>query len=223
MPEHQIQLCYVNSFASIWEYDEAIRAGDIDLGPAIGPRCPICGGMPDWGPIASYYRGVVELFPFREGQVRIARFRCGKTGQTFSLLPHQLAPYHSYTSASMLTALLLAHQVLCIDKEGVSQAVAELPSDCNVTPWLLMLWLRLALRGLRRAHAELAVGYELGHIRSANRRRGQLEEVAMYLQVFAGTGPGPPRRGADRLVLHHARRSRFFLLGTPSQHRHRSV
>lgn len=217
MPEHQVQLCYVNTFASIWEYDETFRGGAIDFNPVVGHRCPICGAQ-DYGPIAPYYRWVIELFPLREGRVPIARFRCRKTGRTFSLLPHQLAPYHKYTVASMLTVLLLAHQVHCEDGKGMGAVVAELPGDCDVTPWLLLLWLNIVLRGLRRAHAVLAIGHDLGAIRSRQRRWERLEEVYAYLRAFSG--PGPPRASAERLVLHHARRARSFLAGTPSQQRH---
>jgi hypothetical protein len=217
MPEHQVQLCYVNTFASIWEYNEAVRAGTIDFSPVIGPRCPVCGAM-DHGSIAPYYRWVIELFPFRKGRVAIARFRCRKTGRTFSMLPHQLAPYHKYSVASMLTVLLLAQQVHCEDGKGMNRVVAELPGDCDVTPWLLLLWLSVTVRGLRRAHAVLAVGHDLSHIRSRHRRWERLEEVHAYLQPFSG--PGPPRASAERLVLHHARRARSFLVGTPSQQRY---
>lgn len=217
MPEHHVQLCYVNTFASVWEYDEAFRAGTIDFGSAIGAVCPVCGGIADYGPIGPYERGVVELFPLRRGRVGIARFRCRKTCRTFSLLPYQLAPYHQYTVASMLTVLLLAQQVQFEEGKGMGQVVAELPGDCDATPWLLLLWLTVVLRGLRRAHAVLAVGHDLGGVRSGHRRRERLEEVYAYLHAF--TGPGPPRARAERLLLHHARRSKRFLLGTPSQQR----
>lgn len=215
-----IQLCYVNSFGSIWEYASAARDGTIAYESAIGVSCPICGGHPCHRPIAPYNRWVVELFPFRRERVPVARFQCRRTLKTFSMLPFQLAPYHQYTVATMLTALVLAQQVLIEDGKGLGQTVLELPVESLVTTWLLRCWLGKVLKGLRRAHAELAVGHDLVGICTGRGLHDDLSEVRFYLTAFSGRGP-PGCRSANHLIEHHARRTRRFLVGAPSHVRGR--
>ncbi len=217
-----VQLTYVNGFDSIWEYVTAFEQQTISWEAAVGPRCPICGGAADYAPIPAYVRGVATLWPCREGHVWIARFRCRKTGRTFSLLPCQLVPYHRYTVDSILGALLLAAQLQGPRRAGLSRSPGELPPDSTVCRWLLFRWLHVAVRGLRRAHAVLAQGRELGAVRSGDEVADQLIEVAVYVGAFAPCGRGPPSlRAVRRLLAHYQHRSQatHFLLGTPSQQR----
>ena len=121
--------------------------GVIDL------ECPICGALECWRPIGPYWRTVIELMPYREGRVPVARFQCRATGKTFSMLPHQLAPYHRYTVASMLFALMMAEAG---EDDGLSSlfGVAEklLSPDGRVNGFSLSCWLVLGVVGLRRGN-----------------------------------------------------------------------
>lgn len=136
------------------------------------------------------------------------------------MLPHQLAPYHQYTVASMLTALVMTQQVLFEDGVGLGQAALELPVESMVTAWLLRCWLIRVLKGLRKAHAELAVGHDLAAICTGRGLHDDLAEIRGYLVAFSGRGP-PGNRSANHLIEHHARRTKRFLVGAPSQARGR--
>ena len=224
VPKRQstIQLSYVNSFSSIWEYDRAIRSKAIDFFAAIGPLCPLCGQEECYRAITPYSRGVTELFPFRDGRVLVARFQCRSLLRTFSLLPFQLAPYSRYTIRSKVLALLLAHQIHQDEGNGMYAAPQELPHDCLVTPYLLLVWLFQVVRALRRAHPELHVGHDLSQVRSGQDLVTQLVEVHTYVRAFSPRGP-PGARAVDRMLRHYALRTRKFFLGTPSQDRYPSV
>ena len=220
--QNTIQLPYINSFASIWEYDHAFRSGAIDFSAAIGQRCPLCGQPSCYRAITPYSRGVTELFPFRDARVLIARFQCRSLLQTFSLLPHQLAPYSRYTIRSKVLALLLAHQIHQDAGSGVYAAPQELPHDCLVTPYLLLVWLSEVVRALRRAHPELRAGVDLSQVRSGADLKSQLVEVSTYVWAFSPRGP-PGARAVDRMLRHYALRTRMFFLGAASQDRYPSV
>jgi len=122
---------------TVWECSDAVAAGRVDWVREVGPTCPICGRRDCWRQIPAYQRTVIELFPFREGTVQVARFQCRATGRTFSLLPVWLVPYHRNTAGSMLMALLLA---AAVDEHGIQSlfAVAEklLEPDGRTTGYL---------------------------------------------------------------------------------------
>lgn len=186
----------------------------------IGPICPVCGGAPDFREIAPYDRQVATLLPPMQGRVEIARFQCRSTGRTFSLLPCQLVPYHRFTVDSILVALLLAAELGDEGRSGLARAAAAWSADAGLSHWQLSCWLRLAVRGLRRAHAVLAQGHDLGAVRSGDDVVGRLVELTQYVSAFARPPRGPPGRQAVlRLLKHHQPRSSHFLLGTPSQQR----
>jgi len=92
-----IQLPYNTHPQTIWEYAAAMRSGSVDLSWVQRGRCLLCGDRGCVGKLTPYSRRVVELFPYREEWILVARFRCNRTGRTFSLLPQELAPYHVYT------------------------------------------------------------------------------------------------------------------------------
>src|SRR3972149_8241322 len=96
-----IQLTYINTYKTIWEYKKSFLARQIDFFSFIGPRCPICGALDCYRQITPYWRYAIDLFPdFKKEQVPIARFLCRKKRKTFSLLPIQLIPYLQYTAAA---------------------------------------------------------------------------------------------------------------------------
>ena len=136
------------------------------------------------------------------------------------MLPCQLVPYHHFTVDSILLALLLAADLRAPGGSGLSRAAAALPAEAGLSHWLLCRWLRLALRGLRRAHAVLAQGHDLDGVRSGRGIVDQLTEVTLYVGAFCQRGRGPPgSRAVGRLLKHYQHRSGHFLLGIPSQQR----
>jgi hypothetical protein len=217
--EIAIQRPYVNEFESIGEYDDAIRSGEIDFLRVIGLDCPICGQKECYRPIPGYSRTAIDLFPYREGRVLIARFRCRTTMRTFSLLPHQLAPYHRYTVSSMVQALELAHQVQCEDGGGMGATVQELSADCRVTPWLLSIWLTIFVVCMRRAHHVLGTWYELSQIRSGETTPELLVEVHQYFMAVSLRGPPGRPQSIQSLLKRYTKHSGRYLVGTPSQKR----
>ena len=184
----------------------------------MGEVCPLCGGTGCWREISPYYRTVIELFPFREGSVPIARFQCWKQKRTFSLLPYQLAPYHLYTIESMILAVFLWSEILAEDSGGASSAVEELPGDCHVTPWLLRHWLGVVIVGLRGGHAVLLKWYDLSGIRSGESPTEKLAEVYIYSRSLGSRGP-PSRLGLRNMMRRYSRHTGRHLLGIPSQER----
>jgi len=182
-----------------------MRAGAVDFSWVFRERCPLCGGQGHIGPLAPYRRRVVELFSERDERVLVARFRCNRTGRTFSLLPQELAPYHVYTVPTMLRVLVLFHGLFGDPGRSLESIIEELPSDCAVTVYLIRCWARMVVRGFRRAHAVLSRAYDLREISSGSGFQGEVSEVHAYLTAC---GPrGPPRSGPR------------FLFGTASQDR----
>lgn len=200
-----IQLPYNTSHRSIWEYAAAMRADSVDFSWVLRGRCPLCGDRGCIGELTPYERRVVELFPYREEWVLVPRFRCNRTGRTFSLLPDELAPYHVYTVPTMLRVLALFHGLFGDPGRSLESIIEDLPSDCAVTVYLIRCWARVVVRGFRRAHAALARTYDLRGVSSGSGFRGEVAEVHAYMTAC---GPrGPPLCGPR------------FLFGTASQDR----
>jgi hypothetical protein len=163
---------------------------------------------------------VIELFPvYRTGEVLVARCQCRTTRRTFSLLPHQLAPYHRYTVDSMVGAVVLAW--------GLSQehggppresALEALPADCDVTLWLVRCWVQVLVQGLRGAHPVLCRWHDLSGVRSGTRPVEQMREVAQYLGALGARGP-PRIEGLEEVLLRYGAWTRRFLIGKASQDR----
>jgi hypothetical protein len=203
----------------VWECSDAVCAGQVDWRLELGTDCPICGGHDCWREIAPYERKVIELMPYREGIIVVARFQCRVTGKTFSLLPYWLAPYHQYTVRSILLALLLS---VAAQENGLGSlfCVAEkvLEGDCRATGFLLGCWLMMCLSGLHREHAELTRWAALDALRSGLGVGDRLEELAGYCRAIGIRGP-PRIRGLDEVLERHARTTGRFLFGIASQER----
>ena len=120
----------------------------------------------------------------------------------------------------MLTLLLLASELhQAGHRHPFTEALnGDLHGQTPVTAYLLRLWLRTAIRGLRRAHATLALDHNLSRVRSQVRIADQLEELAAYLAAFAARGP-PGKRAVKRLIAHYFQHAKPFLLSAPAQER----
>jgi hypothetical protein len=150
--------------------------------------------------------------------IPIGRFQCRERKRTFSLLPYQLAPYHLYTIESLMMAVLLWCEVLTEKAGGASAAVAELPGDSDVTPWLLRHWLGVVVVGLRGGHVVLRQWYDLSGIHSGVGPGEKLEEVYRYCLCLGSRGP-PSRLGLRAMVRRYSRHTGRHFLGIPSQER----
>lgn len=196
--------------------------GLVDWRSVLSQGCPVCGSHNCWRELTPYRRAVIELFPYREERIQVARFLCRKTGRTFSLLPFWLVPYHKYTAASMLLALLLA---AAARPDGIKSlfAVAEqkLDPDSRANGFLLGRWLVLCVSGLRRAHAELARWAELAGLKTGWNVNSRLDELAAYCRALGIRGPPSSEQvqGLAEVLYRHTRTNGRFLFGVPSQER----
>ncbi|MFH1689350.1 MAG: hypothetical protein ABIE42_03830 [Candidatus Eisenbacteria bacterium] len=215
-----IQLPYDTCHRSIWEYAAAMRADSVDFSWVLRERCPLCGDRGCIGELTPYGRGVVELFPYREEWVLVARFRCNRTRGTFSLLPLELAPYHVYTVPTMLWALMFCHVMFSEPGKPLDAVLEKLDSDRPVTMYLVRCWARMVIRGFRRSHTTLARLHDLRGVRSESGFRGAVSEVDAYLTACCARGPPlavlPILRGFVELA-----QGPRFLFGTASQDRAR--
>lgn len=218
-----IQLCYPNRFGSIWEYQEAFFLEEIDFLSVLGPVCPVCGVSCGFRRIVDYDRPVVELFPYKEDRVWVARFQClGTPGRwpTFSLLPYQLLPYHKVTLASMVQALLMWREFWREERhQGTAYEVEqELPGEAGVTSWLLRRWAAVFGVWLWRSREALK-GEVMLDVTAFSQRPPEILDGLHT--CFGAMCRGSPASGDGvlRFVFAHAETTRGFLLGTPSQGR----
>ncbi len=119
----------------------------------------------------------------------------------------------------MLFALLMA----AAEKEYGLQslfAVAEkrLDGECRANGFLLGLWLVLCISGLNRAHAELSRWAVLDGLIQGCDVRGRLCELSTTCMALGIRGP-PGLDGLDEVLVRHARTTKRFLFGVPSQER----
>jgi hypothetical protein len=172
--------------------------------------------------LTPYARRVIELLPYREGIVMVARFLCRTTGKTFSLLPFWLVPYHQYSAISILFALLMAVAVAGPSPQSLF-AVAEklLEPDGRANGFLLGRWLVTCVSGLRRARPELARWAKLDGVEAGHDVASWLAEVFGTLGALGVRGPLRLEElyGLDELLRRHARTTGRFLFGRPSQER----
>ncbi len=182
----------------------------------------MCDSVCGFREIGPYTRTVIELFPsYRRGPVLIARFLCGSGSGSFSLLPHQLVPYHLYTAESMVWAVWFVTELA---QDGAKapwhRALDDLPCDTDVTPWLLRCWLYLLQRGFRSWHSTLRIWFDLSDVRTGNQIGSDLREVHTYLAALGIRAP-PPQVRLTPILARFGLRERRFLLGVPSQQRRR--
>jgi hypothetical protein len=212
-----IQLPFNNKFHSVWEYQIAIEAKEIDFIAEVGKVCPVCGTGCGFRKVTYYARNVVDLIECREGKVLIPRFQCRKKLLTFSLLPHQLVPYHKYTLASIVLAVAVVFRFRqeC-GAVGLEASLAGLSPEYGVTTWLLRCWVNLFVKGLRCAHHVLSRRLDFTHIRSGGSWDKLVIEVGQYLLAVGIINPGNCA-GIHAVAVSYSRATGNFLIGTPSQ------
>lgn len=134
------------------------------------------------------------------------------------MLPIQLIPYIQYTVAAVIGTLLLGFGLWQRGQRGFFGASVEVDPDSLVTPYLIVCWLQVVLRGFRRAHPVLGRFFDLSSLRTSE-RGSTWDEVGGYFLVF-GWKPDIPFVPLLFKLLHlYSQKARYFLFGTPSQHR----
>jgi hypothetical protein len=154
----------------------------------------------------------------KKKRIPIARFKCRRGPGTFSLLPIQLIPYFQYTVVAVIGALLLGYDCWQSGQRGFFGAMNEVHPDSLVTPYLIICWLQVVLRGFRRAHPVLGRYYNLSDLRTSERGL-TWEEVTGYFLVFGWKPDKPFVPLLFKLLRLYSKQARYFLFGTPSQHR----
>jgi hypothetical protein len=194
-------------------------SGQIDFLSYLGSTCPICGEQHCYRQITPYFRYAIELFPrFKKKLVPIARFLCRRKETTLSLLPMQLIPYFQYTVSAVISTLFLSFEWWQIGQRGFFGASVEVDPDSDVTPYLIFCWLKVVLRGFRRAHAVLRRFYDFSDVHTTTGTVAW-EEVGSYFLAF-GLKPHSPWWSLLSAVLHrYTLATTQFLFGTASQHR----
>jgi len=218
-----IQVLYYNEFGSVWEYHRAFLCGEIDWAYVLRTGCPLCGSRSCWRELTPYYRWAVDLLPFREQRIPIARFFCRKTKATFSMLPVQLAPYHRYTERSIVFCLLLA---AAGQDEGLSLfcvAERQVEPESKITGWLIATWLALVVRGFRRARPELKRWFGSLDVKTGYDQAEELVEVASTCRALRIRAPPHIESldWLDEVIGRYCLATGKFLFGTPSQERAR--
>jgi hypothetical protein len=215
----KIQVPYLNTFQSLWEYKESFLASRIDFYSRIGPACPLCGRLQCYRQMAPYWRYAIELIPaLRKERIPVARFLCRKRQRTFSLLPIQLIPYFQYTVGAVMATLLLGWDYWQRGQGGFWGASVEVDPESLVTPWLVAFWLAAIVRGLRRGHAVLGRFYDLTGI-CTPKKAVLWEEAAGYFLALDMKAQTRCQPLWIQLVRHYSQATHQFLFGIPSQHR----
>ena len=130
----------------------------------------------------------------------------------------QLIPYFQYTVHAILGTLLLGLGCWHRGQQGFHGASVELDPDSLVTPWLVACWLRVVMKGLRRAHAVLRRWYDLSRIRTPQRSR-VWEEVSGYFLSLGWKTDLYWGSLLREILNRYSRTTKRFLFGTPSQER----
>jgi len=134
------------------------------------------------------------------------------------LLPIQLMPYFQYTVVAVIYALLLGYTCWQLGQQGFFGASVEVDPDSLVTPYLILCWLQIVLRGFRRAHPVLRRCYDLRGVQSSG-NSAAWEEVGGYFLAIGWKPHQPWIPLIFRLLCFYSGQTRQFLFGTASQYR----
>jgi hypothetical protein len=226
---YTIQHIYINTFSSLLEYKKVFQEKEIDWTHVIGSKCAICSEETCSREITPYFRTIVSLFPYMEITIPVCRFLCRKEKKTYSLLPHQIAPYHRYTVSSMTLCLLIAYEQRFQHQKPLSRLIDDLPedcADCNLTTGLILTWLTRMVLSLRRAKAALKGAYPWPEACFRTKTlEGMLNEIHPYILAIVEPYASPKEqhrvRRLDQMIAKYAHQTGTFLFGTPSQEQRR--
>lgn len=215
-----IQRPHLNAFRTIWEYQTAFENERIDWSKVLASRCPICDRKDCLRQIRHYTRSVIDLLPWKTGEISVARFLCQKTGKTVSFLPCQLAPYHRYTIESMFAVLLLVSKFKDDGNSvlGVSQAVDSLAGDSDLSEYLVTFWCNVFIQSFQRAVPFLVEYPDLANLVNSA-KNGSYEIMNLVAQMFTRNKDPPHRNPLGSAVKSCIENTHQFLVGTPSHER----
>jgi hypothetical protein len=166
---------------------------------------------------------VIDLFSSRQDWVWIARFFCRNQKATFSLLPHQLAPYHKYTIVSISLCLMMAWKNCKKNWSEVLDALSQELEHFNSSLWQMMLWLKAMLYSFRRVQAMMnlkdAPAKALGLY--PNKYEKQLEALHDYISTLIDgeLSKQSIKKCIHEVVVNITNKTGRFFFGTPSQER----
>jgi hypothetical protein len=135
------------------------------------------------------------------------------------MLPIQLIPYFQYTVTAVIGTLLLAYHYWQMGRRGFYGASVEVDADSLVTPWLVVCWLAIVTRGLRRAHAVLRRFYDLSDVHTLAYVTTPWKEVSGYFLAVGLKLKIPWTQRVLTLCRRYSRSTSRFLFGVPSQQR----
>jgi len=118
--------------------------------------------------------------------------------------------------------MTMIEQALSFEARGYSgceAVVQQDETDSAITPYLLWCWLKMVVKGLRRAHWLLSVQYDLRAVQSGKGRTGLMGEAAGYQRAIAAGGrEGWPNK-MEGLPTISVQATGHFFYGNPSQQR----
>ncbi len=127
-------------------------------------------------------------------------------------------PYAQYTVNAVLGTLLLGFERWQMGERGFHGASVRVDQDSLVTPWLVVCWLLVVLRGFQRAHAVLRRWYNLSSVRTP-KRPGAWEEISGYFLCLGWKRKTHWRSLLREVLERYSRTAKGFLFGAPSQER----
>lgn len=134
------------------------------------------------------------------------------------MLPIQLIPYIQYTVVAVIYTLLLGYTCWQLGQQGYFGASVEVDPDSLVTPYLILCWLKVVLRGFRGAHPVLRRFYDLSGVQTSGNSAAWKEVGGYFLAI--GWKPRKPWLSLIFKLLHlYSGQTRQFLFGTASQQR----
>lgn len=102
---------------------------------------------------------------------------------------------------------------------GCEAVVRHDESDSALTPFLVWYWLRMVIKGFRRAHWLLKTRYDLRGVKSGEGTRGLMDEAAGYRKSLAAGGLSGWHHKMVDLPRVWVQSGGHFFYGTSSQHR----
>lgn len=134
------------------------------------------------------------------------------------MLPHQLAPYHQYSIASMLMALVLLCDMRQHQNATYESAAFDLAPEGRLTPFAFRRWLDTTRQAVARAYPLCATEALSNDI--SNDPWGSC--VAM-IKAMLPRGPPCITIACAKMVKRYSSLMGCHFLGTPFQERRRGV
>jgi len=120
---------------------------------------------------------------------------------------------------AVIGTLLLGLEYRQRGQRGFYGASITVDADSLVTPWLVVYWLVIVARELRRAHAVLGRFYNLSDVGTLTYQTASFKEVSGYFLAFGLKTKIAWTPSLLTLCRRYSRITNQFLFGTTSQQR----